>query len=354
MLKGKYTKLGVLVFALLLICSMVLVGGCGSQGESQENIANEENSGATGDQSAEKNDITIGIVVKTMGNPFFREIAYGAIEAGKEFGVNVIPLATAKEGEIDEQIKICEDLLQKDVDALVVTPQHSSGIAPAVLEAHRAGVPFIAVDTNVEGEEVDCFIGMDNIEAGQIIAEYVAEKMGGQGNAVILEGMAGASTSIERSEGFRRGFAKYPGITVVADQNADFRQDKAQQVMADILQAHSDIKGVVCCNDLMALGAMVSLEEAGYKLGGPDGVVIGSYDISLPILSEVKNGKVAVTGYHWGKLYGYWGVQMALMKINGQPIPRRITSPHSEITPENVDEFIKFAEEFNNYKFPNM
>lgn len=344
-----------MIILLILLMVLAVLTGCNS-GNTTPQAAESGSDGAVlteggSEGSGEGGKYRIGVVVKTMGNPFFREISYGAVEMGKELGVEIIPLATQKEGELDEQIKICEDLIVKGVDALVVTPQHSEGIVPAVEAAHAAGIPFIAVDTDVIGGDVDCFIGMDNVEAGYIIGKEVCEKMGGEGNVIILQGMAGASTSIERTQGYEKACAEYPGITVVASQNADFQQDKAQQVMADLLQAHKDIKGVLSCGDLMALGAIVSLEEAGYTVGGEDGVVIGAYDICVPILEAVRDGKVYMEGYHWGKLYGAWGVEMAVRRLRGEEIPQRVTSPHSEISAENVGPFLDFAKLQESYKF---
>lgn len=308
---------------------------------------NDDNSGSstdTNDAGASGNsDYEIGVVVKTLGNPFFKEISYGAIEMGETLGVKINAKATAKEGEIEEQISICEDLLAGGIDALVVTPQHSEGIAPAVTQAQSQGVPFIAVDTNVNGVDVESYIGMDNVEAGYIIGKLVCEKMGGKGKMVILQGMAGASTSEERTEGYVKAVAEYPNIEIVASQNANFEQDTAQQVMSDILQANSNIDGVLSCGDLMALGAIISLEEQGYTIGGDDGVVIGAYDISVAALESVQNGELYVAGYHWGKLYGAWGVELAVRALNGEEIPARVTSPHSEITKDNVDGFLTFA-----------
>lgn len=326
-------KIRYIAICLVLVLSLGLVA-CGDGSTSDD---------STAASSSDNSDYEIGVVVKTLGNPLFKEISYGAIEMGETLGVKINAQATAKEGEIDEQIRICEDLLAGGIDALVVTPQHSDGIAPAVMQAQEQGVPFIAVDTNVNGVEVDSYIGMDNVEAGYIVGKLVCEQMGGKGNMVILQGMAGASTSEERTEGYEKAVAEYPGITVVASQNANFEQDTAQQVMSDILQANSDIKGVLSCGDLMALGAIIALEEQGYDIGGDNGVVIGAYDISVAALEAVQSGQIFVQGYHWGKLYGAWGVELAVRKLNGEEIPERVTSPHSEITKDNVDGFLTFA-----------
>ena len=352
----KKSKLLALLLALALCCATLAGCGGGSSGDTNNNAdasappaSGETDTSAPAADGADS-EFKIGVVVKTMGNPLFREVAYGGVLAGEAFGCEVIPLATQQEGQIQEQIQICDDLIVQGVDALVVTPQHSDGIAAAVDAAHEAGIPFIAVDTAVNGAEPECFIGMDNVEAGYTVGKMVAEKIGGEGNVIILQGMAGASTSIERTEGYEKAMAEYPGITVVASQNADFQQDKAQTVMADLLQANKDIKAVICCNDLMALGAIVSLEEAGYTVG-EGGVIVGSYDISVPCLNAIKEGKIYVTGYHWGKLYGYWGVQMALDAAKGLEVPSHIVSPHSEITIDNVDNFLPFCEELANYNF---
>lgn len=327
-------KIRYIALCLLVVLSFGLVA-CNSSADTDTD--------STDSASAGNSDYEIGVVVKTLGNPFFKEITYGAQEMGETLGVKINAQATAKEGEIDEQIRICEDLLESGVDALVVTPQHSEGIAPAVTQAQEKNVPFIAVDTNVNGVDVDSYIGMDNVEAGYIVGKMVCEQMGGKGKMVILQGMAGSSTSDERTEGYEKAVAEFPDIEVVASQNANFEQDTAQQVMSDILQANSGINGVLSCGDLMALGAITSLEEQGYEIGGDNGVVIGSYDISAAALEAVQSGQIYVQGYHWGKLYGAWGVEMAVRKLNGEEIPERITSPHSEITKDNVEGFLAFA-----------
>lgn len=327
------------ILGLLLVVAMLLTFAACS-GDSSG--GSDGSSGDSGDASGDST-YTIGVSIKTLGNPFFKEIGYGAQEMGKKLGVEVQVQATAEEGMLDEQIQMLENYIAQGVDALVVTPQHSSGISPAVEAAHSADVPFIAVDTNVEGADVECFVGMDNVEAGYIIGQLVCEQMGGEGNIIILKGTAGASTSEERTEGYKKAVAEYPGITIVGEQNADFKQDKAQEVMSAMLQSTDQVDGLLSCGDLMALGAITSLEEAGYTCGGDDGVVIGSYDISTAILEQVQSGKVYVEGYHWGKLYGAWGVEMAVRYLNGEPIPERVTSPHSEITAENVAPFLEFA-----------
>ena len=318
------------VLSAALIGAMALgLAACGSGKGDSGNAGNAGSAASEGTASADKG-YTSGIVVKTNGNPNFREMAYGAVEAGKDLGCKIIPMACESDGDIAGQTQKIEDLLSKGCDAIIASPQDSEGIATAVEECAAKGIPFVAIDTMVAGDaakDTACYLGIDNIAAGKAVGTALAEKMGGKGNVVIIEGVAGASSSIERTEGFKQAFAEYPDIKIVGDQNADFDQSKAQQKMADILQSTKDIDGVVCCNDLMALGCITSLEEAGLKPG--EDVIVAGYDISSPGLTAIQEGKMYCAGYQWGKYYGYWGVEMAIQAIEGSPMPDKIPTPSS-------------------------
>lgn len=318
-------KMMKLLSATLIGVMALGLAACGSDGGNSVQTSAGKESGTTAGESYK-----IGIVVKTNGNPNFREMAYGAVEAGKAFGCEVIPMACESDGDIAGQTQKIEDLISKGCDAIIASPQDSEGIATAVQECKDAGIPFVAIDTMVAGDAANdtaCYLGIDNVAAGKAVATALAEKMGGKGNVVIIEGVAGASSSIERTQGFKEGFAEYPDIQIVGDQNADFDQSIAQQKMADILQGTKDIDGVICCNDLMALGCITSLEEAGLEAGKD--VIVAGYDISSPGLAAIQEGKMYCAGYQWGKYYGYWGVEMAIAELNGDPIPDKIPTPSS-------------------------
>ena len=323
-MKGKLKK----VLAASLIGVMALgFAACGNDKGGDTGSA-----GAEGAKTAMSGDgLTIGIVVKTNGNPNFREMAYGAVEAGKAYGCEVIPMACESDGDIAGQTQKVEDLLSKGCDAIIASPQDSEGISAAIQACKDKKVPFIAIDTKPAGKLMDdtvSYLGIDNVAAGKEEAKAVAEKIGGKGNVVIIEGVAGASSSIERTQGFKEGFAEYPDIKIVADQNADFDQSKAQQKMADILQGTKDIDAVICCNDLMALGCITSLEEAGMTVGD-GGVIVAGYDISVPGLEAIQSGKMYCAGYQWGQYYGYWAVEMAVRAINGEAVPHVLPTPSS-------------------------
>lgn len=299
-------------------------------------------------EAADKPQYKIGVVIKTLGNPHFKGMALGAEKAGKDYGVEIIPMATQQEGQIAEQIQLIEDVISRGVDAVLVSPQTALGMASAVKTARDAGVVFVTMDTAIEDEYVPISIGLDDVEAGYNVGTVVAEKIGKKGKVFLIQGLAGDASSIGRTEGVEKALAEYPNIEIVARQNADFMQDKAQEVVSDILQAQKEVDAVICLNDLMALGAITALEEMGYDVG-PDGIIVTGFDGVLPALDSIKEGKMYLTEFLWEEYYGYWGVQACLKLLNGETVPERIKTPSSEITAENVDSVYEIAKEISDY-----
>lgn len=109
--------------------------------------------------------------------------------------------------------------------------------------------------------------------------------------------MDAASSSQERTKGIEKAIAEFPNVTVVESQSANYDQDTAATKMANILQAHSDVDAVFCCNDLMAMGAITALKEQGKEVGGDNGVIVTGIDGNVIALESIKNGELYATAY---------------------------------------------------------
>jgi ABC-type sugar transport system substrate-binding protein len=183
-------------------------------------------------------------------------------------------------GDIAKQASDIEDMIAQGIDYLVVAPQEEDGLQAALKSAMDQGIPVILVDRGVNGtagSEYTVAIMSDFIWEAEQVANTFIEDGGGKGNVVILEGTQGATSTIDRQEGFMNAI-EGTDLVVVADQVADYVMDKGQEVMENILQAQGDeIDYVFAHNDDMALGAIQAIEAAGYtpgvdiKVGGIDG-----------------------------------------------------------------------------------
>lgn len=339
------------IIAIAGACTLTLsMAACGSADTTQ---ADNTTSVSTTKESSNTTDTTVGVIIKTAANAHFQDIAYGAMVAGKDLGIKVVIENPSSETDVEGQIAICEDLIAAGTDALVLAPNDSDGMGTAVDTAHDAGVPFVTIDTkitNVWGDDVleylPNYISGDFIDQSYHVAKTIFDALGGEGNVVVLRGVDAVSSSQERTAGFEKAIEEYEGIVEVASQSANFSQADAQVVMSDIIQAHPDVDAVLCCNDLMGIGACTALEDAGYKVGGEDGILIGGLDGNIAALESIEAGELYATSYNWSILWGYYGVQQAYELIQGNEVPElTVTASDTVITSENVEHFLPHGQE---------
>lgn len=266
---------------------------------------------------------TVALVVKTLNNPFFIEMQRGAEEAAKKEGVNLIVQAADREVDVERQMQIIENLIERKVSALCIAPSGSREIVPVVVKANRANIPVLIVDTRVDeralaaaGGKIATFIGSDNYDGGRIAGAFLVEKLGGKGNVAILEGIAGHETGDARLRGFKEAIAKAPGIKIVASQPANWERDQGFNVFQNILQANPAINALFACNDLMALGATEAVAAAG-KTGK---ILVVGFDAQPEARAAIQKGAMAATIAQFPSRMGATAVQNAARLLRGETI----------------------------------
>ena len=214
--------------------------------------------------------ITIAIVVKTLNNPFFITLQNEAKKTAEKYGVNLIVQAPEREIDVEKQMQIVENLIQRKVDAICISASGSQQIIPAIVKATRAGIPVLAVDNRIDtamaaeaGAKIVTYIGSDNEKGGEIAAEYIIKRLNGRGKVAILEGTPGHETSIARLKGFLNRIKKEPNIEIVASLTANYEREQGFNVFQSILESHQNIDALFACNDMMALGAIEAIALSG-------------------------------------------------------------------------------------------
>ena len=212
----------------------------------------------------------VALVLKTLNNQFFIDMEAGARSVADSLGLELIVQAPEREIDVEKQMQIVENLLQRQIKVLMLVPSGSKEIVPAVVKANAAKVPVVTVDTRVDaatlaaaGGSVATFIGSDNEDGGRMAGAFVVERLGGRGTIAVLEGIPGHETGDARLRGFRAAVAKAGTVSIVASQTANWERDQAFNVTQNMLQAHPDITALFACNDVMALGALEAIAAAG-------------------------------------------------------------------------------------------
>ena len=203
------------VLSLILILALVMLTGCGGGSKPEQAAQTPE------ETPEETKPYRITLILKNLVNPMWIAVKEGAESAAEKYGVKLTVLAPLKADNNEEQIRQVEDAITQQVDALVLIPADSQGIIPAVEKANQAGIPVINVNTKVAGGKTETFVAVENYDAASKVAEAVAERLGGKGKIIILEGKAGAQSAVDLKQGAVDTFAKYENIEIVASQTAN-------------------------------------------------------------------------------------------------------------------------------------
>jgi ribose transport system substrate-binding protein len=266
---------------------------------------------------------TVGLVLKTLNNAFFIEMELGAREAADSLGLRLVVQAPEREIDVEKQMQIVENLIQRRVDVLALVPSGSREIVPAIVKSNRAGIPVVIVDTRVDpealsqaGGAVTTFIGSDNVDGGRIAGQFVAERLDGRGRVAVLEGIPGHETGDSRLRGFREALAQYPGITIVSSLTANWERDQAFNVTQNMLQSHADVQAIFACNDVMALGAVEAVGASGRS-----NIIIVGFDAQDDARTAIRQGRMQATIAQNPREMGRLAVISAHRLLQGDSLP---------------------------------
>jgi ribose transport system substrate-binding protein len=193
------------------------------------------------------------------------------------------------------------------------------------------------LDRDVNTDKYAAFVGGNNRQIGRAAGELAVKMLGGPGQAkgIIYEICGGlASTPAqERRDGFHDVVDKESGIQVIGGLDADWKKDRAQQIMQDALKTNPKIDLVYAHNDPMAHGAYLAAKAAGRA----DGMKFIGID-ALPGegVRWVRSGELTATVLY--PTPGEKGLELALDILNGKPVEKRYTLPTRVFTKENVDQ----------------
>ncbi|WP_042462222.1 sugar ABC transporter substrate-binding protein [Neobacillus dielmonensis] len=311
------------VISVLLV--FLLIAGCGMQTTGT----------AKKDDKKKDDQIVIGVSLLNLGNEFIVQIKNGIEKKAKELGVKVIINDAQKSA--DKQLQQVDSFIAQGVDAIVVNPVETEASSPAVEKAKAAGIPVINVN-GVTTAEPDAFVGSKDEESAEIAIKFLAEKLNGKGNIVMMHGYPGQAAEIKRTDGAKNILKNYPDMKLIAEQTANWSRDEALSLMENWLQANKGkINAVFAQNDEMGMGALQALEKAGVKKD----IVLISIDAIADALQAVKDGRLDATVFQNANGQGGGAIETALKIIKKEDYEKETYIPFELVTKENVDKYLK-------------
>lgn len=276
---------------------------------------------------------TIAVFTKNQTNPYFQTVRVGTDAMAKALNAKTQQFIPTKPDSIPEQLSQIEDVIVKKPNAIVFIPVDYKAMVPGMEKINVAGIPVVNVTDRIAAGKTVSYVGADDYKLGLDTGRFLLKALGGKGNIVIIEGVKGSLTNVDRVKGFNDAIKENPGVKLVASQPGNYQRLQALQVMENLMQSNSQIDGVLAANDAMAIGAIEALDGANRKA-----LVIG-INGTKEAIDAVKSGKLLATGDYNGFGQGCLGMMMAIRNLRGQPVVNEIVLTPTVITKDNFQPF---------------
>jgi ribose transport system substrate-binding protein len=288
---------------------------------------------ATIGTAAHADNETVAVFTKNQTNPFFQAVRVGADAAAKTLSAKVLHYIPTKPDSIPEQLSQIEDVVVKKPDAIVFTPVDYKAMVPGVEKINAANIPVVNITDRSSAGKFIAFVGADDYSLGLETGRYLLKAMGGKGNVVIIEGVKGALTNVDRVRGFNDALKGNPGVKLLASQPGNYQRLQALQVMENLIESHPQIDGVLAANDAMAMGAIEALEGANRTAQ-----VIG-INGTKEAVDAIKAGKLLASGDYNGFLQGCIGTMIAVRSLRKEPVVPEIMLKPTVVTKANYQPY---------------
>lgn len=288
------------------------------------------------DAAAGDDKITIG--VSMLFDDLWLTILRDAITAAAEADGNVELLMVDSKEDVATQLGQVENFVTQGVDAIILIPPNTDATDPATKLAVDAGIPLVYVNRKPANlPEGVHYVGSDSIIAGRLQMEWLAEKLGGKGNCVLMNGNLSQEAAQMRTAGVKEVVEKNPDIKIIKEDTANWSRAEGLALMENWLSTGDQIDCVAANNDEMAIGALQAIEAAG-KLGE---ILVGGVDASPDALAEMDKGRLSMTVFQNAAGQGEGGIQTAIALARGETVDQLVWIDYEQVTPENYKEYMK-------------
>ena len=279
--------------------------------------------------------LVIGATMLSMQNEFIVQVHDEIEKKATADGVELITV-DAEHSPL-KQVEQVESFIAQKVNAIIMNPCEVEASSPAVAKALAAGIPIINVNSETSAKP-SAFVGSDDVESGRMAMKFIADKLNGKGNIVMIHGYMGQAAQIKREQGAREVLKQYPGLKLLAHQTGEWDRAKAMSLTENWIQSYgSQINAVFAHNDEMGLGAAKALMDAGMK----DKVIVVSIDGIPDALQGVKKGALDATIFQNAEQQGSKAIETAIKAAKGEAYEKQTLIPFQLVTKANLSSFLK-------------
>jgi len=284
-----------LVLACVLVLALLITGCQGgttpasddstptnNSGEASDNNSNASNDDSN--NSSGSKEITIGMSIPQMENPYFVSVLNGVQDKCNELGYKLTVVDAGYD--VAKQVSDFENFLNQGVDAVIACPIDSNALVPVVDKLHEHGIMVISFAQVIEN--ADAIFTIDEYQYGVVIgtnaAKWINEKLNGKAQVLIIS-QDNVEAVVKRGDGIQQTIEKLcPDAEIVARQAGD-NPEKGMEIAENILQQYPDLKVITGNNDAGPLGAYEAVKGMGKT---SDDFYIGGGDATPEAIEKMK------------------------------------------------------------------
>lgn len=288
-------------------------------------------------------DIRIGVAVSQFDDAYITYVRENMDKQAKAISAERKEKVTLQfqdaRADVVQQLSQIEQFISQKVDAIIVIPVDTAATTRITKAVTAVDIPLVYVNRAPDDPNLPANVATvvsNEIEAGHLQGQFVADKLGGKGNVVVLLGDLANNATANRTKGVKEIFAKYPDIKITQEQTGIWLRDKGMTLTNDWLTQGQKFDAVISNNDEMAIGAAMALKQAGVKDGS---VIVTGVDGTPDGLNAIKKGQMAASVYQDAKGQGGGSVKVAVEMAKKEKFEQKTLIPYQLITPENVDKF---------------
>jgi len=284
-------------------------------------------------------DLKIGVSMSQFDDTWLTYLRESMDKKAKSMPDGVTLQFEDARSDVVKQLSQVESFISQKVDAIIVNPVDTAATQRITKSAVAAGIPLVYVNRRPDELKLPSgvvTVASDDLEAGRMQMQYLADKMGGKGDIVILLGDLANNSTTNRTLGVEDVLKKYPNIKIKERQTATWLRDKGMNVVGDWLTQGTDFQAVVANNDEMAIGAAMALNNVNKGKGK---ILIAGVDGTPDGLDAIKKGDMTVSVFQDAKGQADGSIDTAVKMVKKQPVEQAVWVPYRLITPENVNQF---------------
>ncbi|HEY9081093.1 substrate-binding domain-containing protein [Magnetovibrio sp.] len=281
--------------------------------------------------AAEKTYV-IGFAQDNMANDW-RAAQVHAVQKALAKYDNVRFIYTDAGGSVAQNIQDIEDLGDRGIDLLIMSPRSPQAMTPVISALYDRGIPVVLLTRTMTNDKFTTFIGPNDTAIASQAADQIAAARDGKGDVLVLQGVPTASTAIARTAGFVNRIKNHRGLNIIDIIPANYQRAEAIKAVQQVIENGTKFDAIYAQSDSMAAGARLALKESGLD---PKTIPIVGIDYIREAREAIQSGEQFASFTY--PTCGDVGADVAMRILRGEQVPRHIEVPSQMVTGENVDQ----------------